>query len=344
MVKREGAFRVGSGGMGVGSPDRRGLIAGLVAAGFATPSLARAGGSAIIEVGGSASRLTQIPSPQTVPQGPSYLPPSSISTVSDIYKRMTGPVRVAGGGPYPFVADTGANQSVISAELAKQLGLVIGDTQALNGVAGVQMTPTTTAKIQIGARPEREATLSVLPGDAIGGFGLLGLDQLDGGRVTLDFGRQELTIDGAAGMSGSGDEVELQAHRRDGQLTLVDADLAGIKLTAFIDSGAQDTIGNMALRQLAVTRYPLVPWRPIPIVSVTGQTIDAVFADLPGLRFGGLSVPTWPVAFADLHTFRMWNLVDRPAILIGVDVLSRFESVCLDFRRDEVRLRLPQRV
>jgi hypothetical protein len=90
-----------------------------------------------------------------------------------------------------------------------------------------------------------------------------------------------------------------------------------------------------------VTRYPLIPFQAIPIVSVTGQTIDAVFADLPGLRIGGLSVPNWPVAFADLHTFRLWGLVDRPAILIGVDILSRFETVCLDFRRDEVRLRLP---
>ena len=63
--------------------------------------------------------------------------------------------------------------------------------------------------------------------------------------------------------------------------------------------------------------------------------------DLPRLRVGNLNMPNWPVAFADLHTFRMWNLVDRPAILLGVDVLSRFETVCLDFARDEVRFRLP---
>ena len=71
--------------------------------------------------------------------------------------------------------------------------------------------------------------------------------------------------------------------------------------------------------------------------------MQADFADLPGLRIGGLSLPTWPVAFADLHTFRLWNLTDRPAILIGVDILSRFETVCLDFRHDEVRFRLPAR-
>ena len=318
--------------------DRRALIAGISALGTGVPGLSRAD---IFEIGGSASRLTEIPSPQSSQDGSHYLPPTRLSAIMDIYKRMTTSVKVAGAGPFQFVADTGANQSVISTEVATKLGLLMGPAVPLNGVAGVQLTPTTEASVEIGPRPKRQATLSVLPQAAIGGLGMLGLDLLDGAQLTLDFSRETLTIDNDAGRSGMADEIHLKAHRRDGQLTLVDADLAGIKVTAFLDSGAQDTIGNMALRQLAVMRYPLTPWRPIPIVSVTGQTIDAEFADLPGLRIGGLSVPNWPVAFADLHTFKLWNLVDRPAILIGVDILSRFETVCLDFRRDEVRLRLP---
>ena len=114
-------------------------------------------------------------------------------------------------------------------------------------------------------------------------------------------------------------------------------------IPAFLDSGAQDTIGNMALRELALTRYPLTPLRAVSIISVTGQTIPAEFADLPALRFGGVTLSSWPIAFADLHIFRMWDLVHAPAILIGVDVLSRFETVCLDFRRNEVGFRLPSR-
>ena len=313
-------------------------MAGLAALGVAAPGLSRAD---ILEIGGNASRLSDIPTPQSAPTASGYEPPSRVSAVMDIYKRMTIAVKVAGGGPYQFVADTGANQSVISTEVATSLGLLLGSPVPLNGVAGVQLTPTTQASVEIGPRPKRQATLSVLPQAAIGAPGMLGLDLLDGAQLTLDFSRQTLVIDADGGRRGPSDEIHLKAHRRDGQLTLVDADLAGIKVTAFLDSGAQDTIGNMALRELAVTRYPLIPFRPIPIVSVTGQSIDAQFADLPGLRIGGLSVPSWPVAFADLHTFRMWDLVSRPAVLIGVDILSRFETVCLDFRRDEVRLRLP---
>ncbi len=253
--------------MAAHAPARRALIAGLAALGAAAPRISL---GEIMEVGGNASRLVDIPSPQAAADGSHYQPPTRISAVMDIYKRMTTPVKVAGAGPYQFVADTGANQSVISTEVAVKLGLLLGPALPLNGVAGVQLTPTTQASVEIGPRPKRQATLSVLPQAAIGAPGMLGLDLLDGAQLTLDFSRQTLTIDNDAGRSGMNDEIHLKAHRRDGQLTLVDADLAGIRVTAFLDSGAQDTIGNMALRDLAVTRYPLIPFRPIPIVSVTG--------------------------------------------------------------------------
>ena len=312
---------------------RRGFAAALLAAGLVAPRAVRAAGLDLVH------SMTRVPLPDH-----SYTPPGDLKTIADIYKRMTATVHVNGAGPFQFVVDTGANQSVISAEVAYLLGLPAGDAQALNGVAGVQMTPTARASVRIGDRPPADVMLSVLPAAAIGGAGMLGLDQLDGGRLTLDFRLQTLSIDtGGATLPGFGDEFALKAHRRDGQLTLVDADLAGIHITAFLDSGAQDTIGNMALRDLAVTRYPKTIWSQAPILSVTGQTMNAEMADLPSLRIGTLHLPNWPMAFADLHTFRMWNLIDRPAILIGVDILSRFETVCLDFVHDEVRLRLPVR-
>jgi predicted aspartyl protease len=254
---------------------------------------------------------------------------------------MTVPIRINGQGPFAFVVDTGANQSVISLELAAKLGLPVGLGIPLNGVAGVMDEPTTRATFDIGGRAQSERMASLLPAAAIGGDGMLGLDGLDGQRLTLDFARQSLLIDDGSRHAWDPDEVVIKARRRDGQLTLVDVDLAGLRLTAFLDSGAQSTIGNLALRQLALTRTPTSHWTQTPIISATGQTIMAEMADLPDLRIGKLRMPNWPVAFADLHTFQMWNMTDRPAILLGVDILSRFEYVSLDFARDEVRFRLP---
>ena len=134
-------------------------------------------------------------------------------------------------------------------------------------------------------------------------------------------------------------DVVLRAHRRQGQLTLVEADLAGSPVVAFLDSGAESTIGNLALRAMATARQPQAVWSEAPVLSVTGQTVNAAMTGVDALRIGGLRLPTWPVAFADLHAFSLWNLTAEPALMIGVDVLSRFSLVSLDFLRDEVRFR-----
>ncbi|MDQ2765144.1 MAG: retroviral-like aspartic protease family protein, partial [Pseudomonadota bacterium] len=250
-----------------------------------------------------------------------YIPPISLSTVADLYRRMTAPIRINGAGPFPFVVDTGANQSVLSEELSLQLSLPVGPFEPLNGVAGVENAATTNAALEIGGRTEKNVVFSLLPAKAIGGVGMLGLDRLEGQELTLDFQGRTLDIKPPGRLWRDPADIAVKAHRRDGQLTLVDADLAGIPLVAFLDSGAQNTIGNMALRSLALTRNPKSPWTDTPIVSATGQTIDAQIADLPQLRVGGMRLPNWPVAFADLHTFKMWDLTRKPAILLGVDVL-----------------------
>jgi len=270
-----------------------------------------------------------------------YAPPKTLATVADLYSRMTTKVLVNGQGPFAFVVDTGANQSVISKALAERLGLPAGPTEALNGVAGSMMAPTTTAALAFGDISEPDVLMSILPGEAMGGDGILGLDRVEGQRLIMDFRRRTLSIERRAARWRDPTDVVLKARRRDGQLTLVDADLAGMRLVALLDSGAQMTIGNMALYQMALSRAPTSVWTQTAILSATGQTMMSHMADLPHLRLGTLHFPNWPVAFADLHTFRMWGMIDKPAILLGVDVLSRFEYVSLDFARDEVRFRVP---
>ena len=202
------------------------------------------------------------------------------------------------------------------------------------------MAPTTYAVLDIAGKRKPGAAFSILAASSIGGQGLLGLDHLGGQRLTLDFRTPSVKIEQSGRFWNDGRDIVVRGRQVSGQLTLVDADIAGLKITAFIDSGAQNTIGNMALRSLAAKR-PLGAFYPTPILSATGQTIDAEICSLPNLRIGGVRMPNWPVAFAELHTFKMWNLVDRPAILIGVDILTRFENVSLDFARNEVRFRLP---
>lgn len=273
-----------------------------------------------------------------------YAPPTDLITLADVYRRMTAPVKVNGQGPFPFVVDTGANRSVISIELATALNLPPGPPELLHGVAGEEMAGTTVATLNLGARDQVDTQLSLLPQTSIGGPGMLGVDRLHDQRLTLDFRSQRLEIETSRYARRDPDAVTVKARRRSGQLTVVDAELAGARMTALLDSGAQSTIGNMALYEMALANAPGLAWTDVAIISATGQTMGAQTATLPRLRIGGLQFPAWTIAFADLHTFKLWNLIEQPAILLGVDALSRFESVSLDFARDEVRFHLPKPV
>lgn len=47
------------------------------------------------------------------------------------------------------------------------------------------------------------------------------------------------------------------------------------------------------------------------------------------------------MAFADVHPFKKLGLMDRPALLLGMDALRLFERVSVDFPNRRVRLLPP---
>jgi hypothetical protein len=132
--------------------------------------------------------------------------------------------------------------------------------------------------------------------------------------------------------------IRVNASVRYGQLVILDSQVANVAVSAFVDSGAQVTVGNRALRDAVVRTHPdFGPHlAPVPLISATGQTAIGEFAPLPVLRLGGMQIYDVIGIFADLHIFDLWKLNDRPAILIGIDVLRHFHDVTLDFGRKEV--------
>ncbi len=128
--------------------------------------------------------------------------------------------------------------------------------------------------------------------------------------------------------------------RRSG-LHLIQAAVGGGSVLAFIDTGSTTTVGNMALmRQAMRGRNVTSDWADIQLVSLTGQTLEGRLAALKSLSLGRIVIRDVPVVFGPIHTFEYWGLVDRPAILIGIDILNVFESVALDFTRGQVHFRL----
>ena len=132
--------------------------------------------------------------------------------------------------------------------------------------------------------------------------------------------------------------VVVEGVRRYGHLVLVDAETQDRPVFVILDTGAQNTIGNEALRHLVSASRKV---QPVQIMSVTGRTTDASPSVIPELRLGSVKVSVMPIVYADLHTFAQFRLKDRPAMLLGMDVLGGFRSVVIDFRRSRVTFVVP---
>lgn len=308
------------------SPTRRNATLGLLAAGAALPA---AGPT----LGQAHQPLVETPDADE--------PSTTLPTTQGRNEHMLAPVQINGQGPFQFVLDTGANASCVSHRLMSHLDLKAHDTAPVHTVVGVAHRPIVMLdELRVGPRNRRRVRAPALPIKDVDG--VLGIDWLKGQRLVMNFKSRELEITRSQSDVGeAGRVVVVPARRRHGQLTIVDADLNGRRISAIIDSGAQATMCNTRLRDLARAQEERKGRREAPVFvkmeSLAGEPFTGESVFLPFLRLGGLHLGNVPVTCADVHVFRIWGLEETPALVIGIDLLSQFEQVALDFGRSQVR-------
>lgn len=261
-------------------------------------------------------------------------------------ERMTVPVSIGGRGPYRFIVDTGSERTVIARELASALGLGAGRTATVHSMTEVsQISTVVIPELEVGRRTVSDIHAPALARHYLGAEGLLGVDSLRNQRVDLDFLRNEMTVVPTRSPEArwSDDTIVITARNRFGHLILVDASFEGERVWVIVDTGAQVTVGNSALRRRLERRGRLGRLHNMELVSVTGGTITAEYSIAQRIRIGGAEINQLPVAFADVQPFRQLRLTSRPAILLGMDALQLFERVSFDFARREVRMQFPGR-
>lgn len=301
-----------------------------------SPEISRRRLAAMLAMAGLAPAL-----PAAALDLPEPASPADPTRIQGFTRRLTVQAKINGRGPYPFLVDTGANASVISSELAAVLNLSTTGSVTLHGIAGVETVGTVKVEtIAVGRRVRRGLTLSVLPGRFVQAPGVLGLDWLGGQGLILDFARDQMRV-GSVPPNTDEYTVSVPVKARRSGLHLIEAAVGGASVLAFIDTGSTTTVGNMALmRQAMRGRNVTSDWADIQLVSLTGQTLEGRLAALKTLSLGPIVIRDVPVVFGPIHTFEYWDLVRRPAILIGIDILNAFESVALDFTRGQVHFRL----
>ncbi|MDQ8756172.1 aspartyl protease family protein [Sphingosinicella sp. LHD-64] len=286
---------------------------------------------------------------QAPPSPPSPLPDQqtaeTLGTSDDAASRLTVPVSIGGQGPFPFVIDTGSERTVISRELAQTLRLGPGRPAMVHSMTEASRIPTVVLdELQVGSRRMRDIHAPALAQTNLGAVGMLGVDSLQSQRVVFDFERKEMTVTPSRRRDErwDGDTIVITARNRFGRLILVDASVDGQRVYVIVDTGAQFTIGNDALRRRLERRGRLGPTVPVGLVSVTGGELRADAAVAQRVQLGGLTIEHLPVAFADAHVFRQLRLTNRPAILLGMDALRLFDRVSVDFANRRVRLLMPE--
>ncbi|MFC3076877.1 retroviral-like aspartic protease family protein [Phenylobacterium terrae] len=304
-----------------GRANRREAIGLLAAAAAFAPSLVRA---------------------QAAPSAPSadeVHEDTSVPTLDTPALQVTAPIFVDGQGPFQFLVDTGANISCIATALAEQLGLPPGPLVKVNTVAGSRRRQSVLVdRLQVGARTHRRVRAPVLPVTGLKADGVLGVDWLKGQRLVLGFAEDKLEITRSKADKPSEKSVIVPARRKSGQLTIVDADLSGERISAIVDSGSEVSLGNFALRELARRKdKTFKPGAPVGLISVAGERFEGEAGFLPWVRLGGLQMGAVPVVYADSHVFRLWELERSPALILGMDILRQFDAVALDFGRSNVR-------
>jgi len=305
-------------------PTRRHAAAGLVAAVAAALPLQALAAAPVVE----------IPDQDDAP--------SHLDTGDDRFDHMLAPVTINGQGPFQFLMDTGANVSCVSRALADRLDLTPGPSARVHTVVGVRDRPSVLIdRLQVGTRSRNAVKAPSLPFSTNGVDGLLGVDWLKGQRLVLGFKTKTLEITRSREDRPEEGQVVVPARRRLGQLTIVDADLNGQRISAMIDSGAQTTLCNGPLRHMVYEaerrKGPPQEHEKIQLETVAGEPFSGELLYLPFVRLGGLHLGNVAVVHADMHVFDIWGLKDTPALVLGMDLLRQFDTVSLDFGRSQVR-------
>ncbi|HXH15159.1 MAG TPA: retroviral-like aspartic protease family protein [Sphingomonas sp.] len=264
--------------------------------------------------------------------------------------RMTVPVTIAGAGPYPFIVDTGAQRTVISRELAQTLRLAPGRLVRVTGMTGTGIIATVlipSLKVSvIGSAAIEAPAIGAL---YLGANGLLGIDTLQAHAVGIDFDTRTMTVSPSRKRRDrervAPNEIVIRARSLFGQLVVTDAYCNGIRIRVILDTGTSVSMGNAALRRKVMRKLgSAARSQPVSLTGVTSETVVADYTTIDRTTIGSLTLGDLPVAFTavDAPPFRVFGLANRPAVLLGMDVLQLFRCVDIDFANREVRLALPR--
>ncbi len=263
----------------------------------------------------------------------------------DRHDRMTVPVRLGGRGPYQFLVDTGADRTAVSTALAAELGLSSGRAATLHSVTGTSQVRTANVPtLEMTDSRARSVEAPLLERRHMGADGILGVDSLRAQRVMFDFRTRLISIVPSTRKRERDEDgtIVVTGKLRRGHLIVTSAKANGAAMTVVLDTGSEMSMGNAALRAKLEARRKLGTPEPIEMTSVTGQKLVGEGFYLRRVQIGEVILHDLMIVFSNAPIFRVLNLEDRPAVLLGMNALQAFHKVSIDFARKQLRMVVPE--
>ena len=310
------------------------------------PALAAATAALLAASLASANSASPMPGAAQVPApapAPALINPAVAEVLAleeERNRRLTVPVHIDGSGPFDFMIDTGSQATAVTREINATLGLRPAGTATLVGMASRRAVELVeVARLDIGSHTITDFAAPVLERAHVGADGIVGLDSLQDFRVMIDFREQTIALEDMRGREPGrrGFEIVVRARQKLGQLLITDAIVEGVHATVIIDTGAQASLANNALRERIRTQRA----SEVTTTDVNGVDLIGQMSLMRTLTIEGLSLTNVPLTFADTPAFEALGLTDTPALSLGMQHLALFDRVAIDFANRRVMFDVP---
>ena len=253
---------------------------------------------------------------------------------------FTAKVMLDGHGPLQFVVDTGAQSSGVTPQTAERLKLRKGPDVQLTGTNGSQASSRVTVRSYRSELFQRqsESMLLIANADLTTADGFLGMNAFTSGRIAFDFVQRQLSFGPSRPLPEG--YSEMAGDVRMDNFLIVDVVVDSVPAKALIDTGDTYPVGNPQLQKalgLATDDRRLVPLEPM--YGVTHQQTPTTMTRLHQITLGPVTFARPNIMFADLPIFHTLDLDTGPSLIISIDLLSRLQSIAIDYPRAALQLR-----
>lgn len=257
--------------------------------------------------------------------------------------RYTVPVMVEGSGPFDFMIDTGSQATAVTSQINEGLMLTPSGTATLVGMASRRSVDLVEVdSMTFGQHTVHDLISPVLDARNVGAYGILGLDSLQDFRVLIDFREETIAVQDVSELDNyrSGFEIVVRANQKLGQLLITDAVVEGVRATVIIDTGAQSSIGSLALQD----RIRRKRAEEVITTDVNGVEMTGELQLVKSLQIEGIALRNVALTFADTPAFDALGLGGQPVLALGMQHLRIFDRVAIDFSERRVLFDVPRDV